>query len=368
MTEEITLRERVMRALTTVEDPELHQDLVTLGMIGELDVSEEHVRVEVVLTTPACPLKDTIGDQVRAAVSDVLPGAQVAVEFGSRVRPAPPGAAANPDKPLLPGVKNVVLVASGKGGVGKSTVAANLALALSGMGAQVGLMDGDIHGPSMPIMMGVQDQPIRPNEDRTFDPVLVHGIKLMSMGFFLPPDEAVIWRGPMMSSAITQFARDCRWGELDYLLMDLPPGTGDVQLTVSQKLAVAGAVVVSTPQDVALADVVRAQAMFDKVDVPIIGVIENMSYFLCDGCGKRHELFGSGGAEDTARRLGLPYLGSLPLDPQVRRTGDAGLPQVLAHPDSEVAEALRRMAREVASRISVLAHTRSAGPERGGSH
>ena len=368
MTDDIPLRERVMRALTTVEDPELHQDLVTLGMIGELDVSEDHVRVKVMLTTPACPMKDTIGDGVRAAVQEVLPGAEVAIEFGSRVRRAPPGSAADPAKPLLEGVKNVVLVASGKGGVGKSTVAANLALALSRMGASVGLMDGDIHGPSMPIMMGVEDHPIRPNEDRTFDPVSVHGIRLMSMGFFLPPDEAVIWRGPMMSSAITQFARDCKWGELDYLLLDLPPGTGDVQLTVSQKLAVAGAVVVSTPQDVALADVVRAQAMFDKVDVPIIGVIENMSYFLCDGCGKRHELFGSGGAEGTARRLGLPYLGSLPLDPQVRRTGDGGVPQVLAHPDSEVAGEFRRMAREVASRISVLAHTRSAPSDRGGSH
>ncbi len=368
MSDEIPLRERVMRALTAVEDPELHQDLVTLGMIGELDVSEAQVRVKVVLTTPACPLKDTIGADVRAAVQGVLPDAEVIVEFGARVRQAT-HAAEKPDRaPLLPGVKNVVLVASGKGGVGKSTVAANLACALARMGALVGLMDGDVHGPSMPIMMGVQGNPIRPNDDKTFDPVIVHGIKLMSMGFFLPADQAVIWRGPMMSSAILQFARDCQWGELDYLILDLPPGTGDVQLTVSNELAVAGAVVVSTPQDVALADVIRAQAMFDKVDVPILGVIENMSHFTCDGCGKRHDLFGTGGAERTARELGLPFLGSLPLEPSVRDAGDGGVPEVLAHPDSAVSAELRRIARDVASRISVMSHSHEIGPDRGDPH
>ena len=354
-----SIHERVMRALSAVQDPELHQDLVTLGMIREVVVSETRVRVEVELTTPACPLKGTIERSVREAVSAVVEGLEVEVVLGARVRQ---GTRAAPEagQPLLPEVRNVILVASGKGGVGKSTVAVNLAVALSRLGASVGVMDADIHGPSMPIMMGVEGAPVRPNDDGSFDPIDVHGIKLMSMGFFLPPDEAVIWRGPMASKAIVQFARDCRWGELDYLVLDLPPGTGDVQLTTSQKLDVTGAVIVSTPQDVALADVIRGQAMFDKVDVPVIGVVENMSYFLCDGCGKRHELFGTGGAEAKARELGLPFLGALPLVPALRRSGDDGVPLVLAEPDADVSRTLVDMARQVAARVSVLAHVRKA--------
>ncbi len=359
MSEATPLRERVMQALCEVQDPELHQDLVTLGMIGEVDASPEAVRVKVILTTPACPLRNEIGDDVKAAVRSVAPDAEVTVEFGSKVQQAKRGAPTG-ESQLLPEVRNVVLVASGKGGVGKSTVAANLAVALAATGARVGLMDADIHGPSMPIMMGVDGFPVEPNDDKSFDPVEVHGVKLMSMGFFLPPDQAVIWRGPMMSSAIVQFARDCRWGELDYLFLDLPPGTGDVQLTVSQDLDVTGAVIVSTPQDVALADVIRAQAMFEKVQIPILGVIENMSYFVCDGCGKRHELFGHGGARHVAERLQLPYLGALPIEQTLRDTGDAGVPEVLAHPDSEVTDTFRKMAEQVASGISVLAHTRAA--------
>jgi ATP-binding protein involved in chromosome partitioning len=359
MSEEQPLREQVMQALCSVQDPELHQDLVTLGMIGEVDASPEAVRVKVILTTPACPLKNVIGGDVEAAVKTVAPDAEVTVEYGSRVQEAKRGAPTGTSE-LLPQVRNVVLVASGKGGVGKSTVAANLAVALAATGAKVGLMDADIHGPSMPIMMGIEGFPVEPNDDKSFDPVEVHGIKLMSMGFFLPPDQAVIWRGPMMSSAIVQFARDCRWGELDYLFLDLPPGTGDVQLTVSQDLDVSGAVIVSTPQDVALADVIRAQSMFEKVEIPILGVIENMSYFVCDGCGKRHEVFGHGGAEAVAKRMGLKFLGSLPIEPSLRDTSDSGVPQVLALPDSDVTATFRRMAEEVAARISVLAHTRAA--------
>jgi len=353
------MRERVMRALSSVQDPELHQDLVTLGMIRDVQASESHVRVEVELTTPACPLKHTIRASVRDAVAAVVPDAEIEVVLSARVRQ---GTRAAPEsaQPLLPHVRNVILVASGKGGVGKSTVAVNLAVALSRLGASVGVMDADIHGPSMPIMLGLGAEPIRPNEDGTFDPIDVHGIKLMSMGFFLPADQAVIWRGPMASKAIVQFARDCRWGALDYLVLDLPPGTGDVQLTTSQKLEVSGAVLVSTPQDVALADVVRGQAMFDKVDVPVIGVVENMSYFLCDECGTRHELFGMGGARAKAEELGLPFLGSLPLVPELRRSGDDGVPLVLADPDAEVSRALVEMARQIAARVSVLAHVRRA--------
>jgi len=359
MSDEHPLQERVMQALCEVQDPELHQDQVTLGMIGEVDASPEAVRVKVILTTPACPLKNVIGDDVQAAVKTVAPDAEVTVEFDSRVQAAKRGAPTGKSE-LLPEVRNVVLVASGKGGVGKSTIAANLAVALAATGAKVGLMDADIHGPSMPIMMGVQGFPVQPNDDKSFDPVEVHGIKLMSMGFFLPPDQAVIWRGPMMSSAIVQFARDCRWGDLDYLFLDLPPGTGDVQLTVSQDLDVTGAVIVSTPQDVALSDVIRAQSMFEKVEIPILGVIENMSYFVCDGCGKRHELFGHGGAQAVAEKLDLPFLGSLPIEPSLRATSDSGVPQVLALPDSDVTMTFRKMAKDVAARISVLAHTRTA--------
>ena len=240
----------------------------------------------------------------------------------------------------------------------------NLAVALAKLDASVGLLDADILGPSMPIMFGVDGNPLEPNEDgKTFDPIVKHGVKLVSMGFLLPPGQAVIWRGPMQSSAIVQFTRECQWGDLDYLVVDLPPGTGDIQLTVAQKLSVTGAVMVSTPQDVALADVIRGQAMFDKVDVPIIGVVENMSYFLCDGCGKRHELFGSGGAEQTAIRLGLEFLGALPLEQTVRRTGDAGVPQVLAYPDAELTATFTDIARRVAARVSVLAHVRQAAAD-----
>jgi len=360
MTDE-SLRERVMQALAQVQDPELHQDLVSLGMIDELEVTEGHVRVTVLLTTPACPMKDVIGGDVRAAVLGVLPDAEVEVAFGAKVREGK----RKTGEPLLPTVKNVILVASAKGGVGKSTVAANLAVALQRLGAKVGLMDADILGPSMPIMMGIEDHPVEPHEDKTFDPAERHGVKLMSTGFFLPQGQAVIWRGPMQASALLQFMRDCRWGELDYLVMDLPPGTGDVQLTLAQQVRVTGAVIVSTPQDVALADVVRGQAMFDKVDVPIIGVVENMSYFVCGECGKRHELFGSGGAEQTAERLGLHFLGSLPLEPTIRKTGDVGVPQVIALPDAEVSQTFLRIAEQVAARVSVLAHMRQVEDHEG---
>jgi ATP-binding protein involved in chromosome partitioning len=365
MTDDPTpLSERILQALAQVQDPELHQDLVSLGMIQDLDASEQRVRVKVMLTTPACPLKDVIGRDVRAAIAGVTPDAEIVVDFGADVRDGKRKGTPDEEGPLLPGVKNVILVSSAKGGVGKSTVAANLAVALAKLGASVGLLDADILGPSMPIMFGVEGNPLEPNEDgKTFDPVEKHGVKLVSMGFLLPPGQAIIWRGPMQSSAIVQFTRECQWGELDYLVVDLPPGTGDIQLTVAQKLAVTGAVMVSTPQDVALADVVRGQAMFDKVDVPVIGVIENMSYFLCDGCGKRHELFGSGGAQRTAERLDLEFLGALPLEQTVRRTGDAGVPQVLAYPDAELTATFMDIARRVAARVSVLAHVRQAAAD-----
>ncbi len=350
--EDASLRNEVLQALSTVQDPELGRDLVSLGMVGEILATPDKVKVQVILTTPACPLKGTIRTDVENAILQKIPGAEVAVEFGSRVRAA--RVAGQGD--LLPGVKNIILVASGKGGVGKSTVAVNLALALARQGASVGLMDADIYGPSIPIMLGIEGSPISPNPDNTFEPARVHGISLVSAGFFLPPGKALVWRGPMISKAVQQFVSDCRWGDLDYLVMDLPPGTGDVQLTISQDLNVTGAVIVSTPQGVALADVIRARDMFDGVNIPIIGVIENMSWFVCDGCGKRHDLFGNGGAESTANELGMDFLGSLPLDPAVMKSCDRGTPHVVSRPDSESTRLFTGIAKKVAARVSVLGH------------
>jgi Mrp family chromosome partitioning ATPase len=244
---------------------------------------------------------------------------------------------------VLEGVEHVLLVASGKGGVGKSTVAANLAQALAAQGKRVGLLDADIYGPSMPTMFRVNER-VASSDGKTLDPVVVSGIKLMSMGFFVPPEAAMVWRGPMLHGAVTQFLRDVNWGELDVLVVDLPPGTGDVQLSFAQQLSHAAAVIVSTPQLVALADVIRARGMFDRVSLPVIGLVENMAYFLCDGCDKEHDLFGRGGAKAAAEELNLPFLAEIPLDPAVSASGDAGTPLVSKDPSAAVSRAFAAMA------------------------
>ena len=353
--------ERLLAALATVNDPELHQDLVSLEMVKGAVLKKDRAFIGIELTTPACPFKERIRADVAAAVEAALPGTLVEIEWTARVRNSRYGGGGQggPELPGMAGVKNVILVASGKGGVGKSTVAVNLACALRRTGATVGLLDADIYGPSVPTMTN-QFNEVTSSDGKTIDPLPAFGLKLMSMGFFISPDKAMIWRGPMLHSAVTQFLRDVNWGELDYLICDLPPGTGDVQLTFSQALKVTGAVIVSTPQTVAIADVIRAQKMFATVDIPVLGLIENMAWFECDGCTKKHYIFANGGARNAAAELGVEFLGELPIDISVREGGDRGLPVVEAQPDSAVARAFVDLARTVAARASVLGIERAA--------
>ncbi|MDI3339151.1 MAG: Mrp/NBP35 family ATP-binding protein [Sphaerobacter sp.] len=343
-------REQVLDALRPVKDPEIGRSLVELGMIKDVTIDQARVSVHVELTTPACPLRSRIESDVRQAVMG-LPGvAEVAVTFSSRVRAAGSGM---PDREPLPGVKNTIAVASGKGGVGKSTVAVNLAIALAQDGAAVGLLDADVYGPSLPLMLGVTHRPSM--RDGKIVPLEAYGVKVMSVGFILDPEKPLIWRGPLVSQLITQFLNDVDWGELDYLVIDLPPGTGDVQLTLVQRIPLSGAVIVTTPQDVALADAVKGLAMFREVKATILGIVENMSYFVCPHCGERSEIFGFGGGERTATRHGVPLLGQIPLEGSIRQGGDIGFPIVVAEPDSPPAVAFRDAARQAAARLAVEA-------------
>jgi ATP-binding protein involved in chromosome partitioning len=347
--------EAVLAALRTVNDPDLHRDLVTLGMIEDLAVEDGVIRFTLVLTTAACPLKEQIEGEARAAVERVPGVREVHVTMSSRVRkPRDPSA----DRRALPGVAHVVAVGSGKGGVGKSTVAANLAVALAMTGAKVGLLDGDIYGPNLPRMLGVRRQPSQ--RGGRILPVEAWGVSFMSMGLLVEQGEAVVWRGPMLHGAVKSFLHDVDWGDLDYLLVDLPPGTGDVQLSLIQQTVVAGAVLVTTPSAVAIEDAVKAVSMFEKLQVPVLGVIENMSYFVCPDCRSRHEIFSSGDAEARALAMELPFLGAVPLHPEVRVGGDQGRPVVAESGDSEYAKALRRIAGHLAQRVSI--QTLSAAP------
>jgi ATP-binding protein involved in chromosome partitioning len=337
---------QVMEALSHVIEPELHKDLVTLNMIRDLQIEDDAVDFTVMLTTPACPLKNQIEDEARAAVMTV-PGVEtVNVSFDASVPE---------DRRLLSkmdiGVKNAIAVASGKGGVGKSTIATNLALALAGSGASVGLLDADIYGPNIPLMMGVHERP-RSGNGRILPPE-GYGVKLMSMGFLVEEGTPIIWRGPMIHSALRQFLSDVEWGGLDYMVVDLPPGTGDASLSLTQSLALTGAVIVTTPQDVALADVVKGIAMFNQLEVPVLGVVENMSYFVCGHCGERTEIFSHGGGKEVAERMNVPFLGEVPIDPVVRAGGDDGRPVVVSEPDSPAGVAIRDIATKVAAAISV---------------
>ncbi|MGC3998304.1 MAG: Mrp/NBP35 family ATP-binding protein [Anaeromyxobacter sp.] len=338
--------QHALEALKKVMDPELHRDLVSLGMIKDLAVSGEAVKLKVELTTPACPLKDTIGKDVEAA----LRGAgftKVEISWGAQVRAAP-GAAQGQ---LTPGVKNIVLVGAGKGGVGKSTVAINVAVGLARLGAKVGILDADIYGPSVPILTGITEKPSSSDGQR-LDPFTAHGIKVMSIGFLIEPDQALVWRGPMVTGALIQLLRDVNWGELDYLVLDLPPGTGDIPLTLAQNVRAAGVVLVSTPQDVALADVIRAKLMFDKVSIPVLGLVENMSAFVCPHCRHETAIFDKGGARTAAERMGIPFLGEVPIDLAIREGGDQGVPVVAGKPESPQAEAFLAVARQVAGAVS----------------
>jgi ATP-binding protein involved in chromosome partitioning len=342
--------EQILEALGTVQDPDLHRDLVSLGMIEDLAAADGRVSFTLVLTTAACPLKDRIETDCRNAVLAVPGVREVAIRTTSRVRKAKDPSA---ERKSVEGVANVIAIGSGKGGVGKSTVAANLAVSLAASGARVGLLDGDIYGPNLPRMLGVHRQPSQ--RDGKILPVEACGLTFMSMGLLVDQGEAVVWRGPMLHGAVKSFLHDVDWGELDYLLVDLPPGTGDVQLSLVQQTFVAGAVVVTTPSTVAIEDAVKAVSMFRKLEVPVLGVIENMSYFVCPNCSARHDIFNSGSAEERAAALDLPFLGAIPIHPEVRAGGDTGRPVVLTHPDSEYSKALTRVAGHLAQRMSIQA-------------
>lgn len=340
--------EQVLDALRTVQEPELHRDLVTLNMVRDIKVDGGNVEFTVVLTTPACPLRSHIEQDCIRAVQ-AIPGVEnVRVHFDSNV-PQDHRMKGN----VMTGIRNVVAVASGKGGVGKSTVATNIAVSLALEGARVGLLDADIYGPNIPLMMGVKQLP--PPQNNRIMPAEAYGVKLMSIGFMVPPDQPIVWRGPMLHTALRQFLGDVEWGELDYLIVDMPPGTGDVQLSLAQSAALSGGVVVTTPQDVALADVRKGLVAFQKLNVPVLGIIENMSYFVCPNCDTRHYIFGQGGGRKYAEEVGVPLLGEIPLDTRVVEGGDTGKPIVIAAPESPVAQALRDIARQLAAAVSVSA-------------
>ena len=345
-------QENILAALSKVQDPELHRDIVSLGMVKNLTVNNGRVSFTVELTTPACPLRETIEHDCKRALAAVSGISGLEISFGAQVRGSKAGAG---QTDLLPTVKNVVLVAAGKGGVGKSTVAANLAVALKMHGAKTGLLDADIYGPSVPIIMGVKGEPNKVEVDggQKIAPAMAHGVPVMSIGFFLDPDQAVIWRGPMLGKALHQLMADVHWGELDYLVVDMPPGTGDVQITFSQQLKVSGALLVATPQKVALADVVRAKSMFDKVMIPIVGLVENMSYFICDGCNKEHDIFARGGARQAAERFQIPFLGEIPITPALRQGGDEGVPILIRDPNSPVSKSFLEIAAKLAGQLSI---------------
>lgn len=345
-------KDDVIDALRNVNDPDLHKDLVTLNMVKDIAIEGTKITTQIELTTPACPLKDVIKNDCIAAIKKQIPDAtEINIDMTANV-----SAHANQSKDaILPGVKNTIAVASGKGGVGKSTVAVNLALALAKDGAKVGIIDADIYGPSIPMMLGVEKNTgiFQDPETKKLAPLENYGIKLMSIGFMIDDDNPVIWRGPMASGALKQFMTDVNWGELDYLIYDLPPGTGDIQLTLVQTIPLTGAVIVTTPQEVSLIDAKKGLKMFERVNVPVFGIIENMSYFIAPDTGKRYDIFGSGGGERLAVQLKSNLLGNIPIDPRIREGGDNGKPIVQALPDSDNTKIITDIARNLAAQVSI---------------
>lgn len=338
----------VMAALATVNDPELHASIVRLGMVKDLVVEGDSVHLKVELTTPACPLKETIENDIRAAL-EPLGITDLQLDWGANVRASNPKEGQKP----IDGVRNIIAVASNKGGVGKSTVASNLAVALAQAGAKVGIIDADITGPNLPTMFGLQ-QGLQRDSTTGLRAVERHGVQIVSIGFLLPKGTPVVWRGPMIGSAVRQLLHDVPWDDLDYLVIDLPPGTSDASMSMAQDAPIAGVVIVSTPQEVSTEDAMKAVAMFEKLDVPVFGMVENMSYFVAPDTGTRYDIFGHGGAERAADELGIDFLGAIPIEPAVREGADQGVPIMVAHPESDSAEAIRRLAGQVAARISVL--------------
>jgi len=351
------MQEAVLKALSQVQDPEIHRDLVSLNMIRDLEVKDGKVSLRVVLTTPACPLREQVEKDVRAALQAVPGVKEIQIKMDAEVRsgnrPMPGG--------RLESVKNIIAVASGKGGVGKSTVAVNLALALAQTGTKVGILDADIYGPSLPTLMGLKNTPPLVDETKKkIIPLEKYGVKNMSIGFLMKDEDAAVWRGPMVGRMLQQFIEDVAWNELDYLIIDLPPGTGDAQLSISQLIPISGAVIVTTPQDVALADVVRGVAMFRKVQIPLLGVVENMSYFSCPHCHERSEIFSHGGGRKKAEELKVPFLGEIPIDLDTRIGSDEGKPIVVGKPESAGAKCFKEFAMRVAGELSVINVNRPA--------
>lgn len=340
----------VLDALKKVKFPGLSRDIVSFGFIHDVKIDGGDVSFTIRFQSENPNVGQQILRESEAAVK-ALPGVSTVtprLDVGAR-QAGPKGGQA--PAPMLPGVKYKIAVASGKGGVGKSTVSTNLALALRKLGFTVGLLDADIYGPSQQMMLGIHGQPQIDERDEKILPMENHGIKTMSLGLITSPDEPVIWRGPMVMKALDQFLTDVKWGELDFMIIDLPPGTGDAQLTITQKVPLTGAVVVTTPQDVALIDARKGLAMFRKVNVPVLGIVENMSFFICRHCGEREEIFGHGGGKKTAEMLGVPFLGEVPIDPRVVVGGDSGQPIVVTEPDSPAAQAFSELARQVVQQV-----------------
>jgi ATP-binding protein involved in chromosome partitioning len=339
----------VYEALQKIRFPGMSRDIVSFGFVDRVDAGESQVRVKLVITTSRREQAEQVRREAEAALAE-LPGvSDPVVELEVRQPPSPAQQAVAQSPELIPEIQHVVAVASGKGGVGKSTVAANLAVRLGQLGFRTGILDADIYGPSLPMMFGLTGPPRV--EGHRMLPFHKHGIEVMSLGFILEVDTPVIWRGPMVMKAIEQMLGDVEWGPLDYLVVDLPPGTGDAQLTISQRVPLSGAVIVTTPQDIALIDARKGLAMFQKVNVPVVGIVENMSGFVCPHCGEMSEIFKSGGGERTAELLGCPFLGRVPLDPEIVRGGDAGIPVVVDAPDGPHGEVFRHIAEAVISQV-----------------
>lgn len=350
-------KEQVLDAVAGVQEPAIGRGLVDLRMIPAVEIDGGRLNLTVELLSPIAPYKGAIEQELKKAAGS-LPGVEtVDVTFLTRVRPSGSGKV---DADPIPGVRNTVAVASGKGGVGKSTVAANLAVALAKAGAKVGLLDADVYGPSIPLMMGQSGKPLV--RGGKIVPLEAYGVKIMSIGFLLDPEKALIWRGPLVAQLITQFLNDVIWEDLDYLVIDLPPGTGDVQLTLTQKIPLSGAIIVTTPQEVALSDAVKGLKMFQEVKTPVVGIVENMSGFICPHCGEKTPIFGEGGGKRTAEEHGVPFLGEVPIEARVREGGDIGKPIVAEHPDSETAKAFDHLAEAVALQLARDAATKPRKP------
>ncbi len=340
-------KEQVLSALRGVQDPDLHKDIVTLGFVKDVQVKGGEVDFTIELTTPACPVKEDMKAQAEQLVG-ALPGV-----LAARARmTANVSTRGGMGRQQVPGIRNILAVGAGKGGVGKSTTSVNLAVALARKGARVGLLDGDVYGPNIPQMLGVEGTPEVSPEKRILPPE-VQGIKVISMGMLVPKDQPIIWRGPMLHGAVQQFMRDVAWGELDYLVVDLPPGTGDVALSMAQSVPMAGAVVVTTPQGVSVSDVRKAVGMFRQLSIPVLGVVENMSYFVCGHCQERTDIFGHGGGRRMAEEMEIPFLGEVPIDTRVRAGGDEGRPIVAEAPDAPAAKAFLDLASKVAAQVSI---------------